>query len=145
MRILRILLFTLLMTAPFARAQELVANTATAPCTANCTGILISWPATTQPVPNCSATVASGCFSGYQVVLTPPPNTGNAVTLTPATTGGPTATSYLWRPGGQLYNGTWTVTIQAIGVGTTDGAVMTTTMSYMVACVTPAPSAVTQQ
>lgn len=138
MRILRILLFVFLMTAPLARAQTPSA------CTANCTGILISWPATTQPVPACSSTVTAGCFSGYQIVLTPPPNTGNPVTLTPATTGGPAATSYLWQPGGQLYNGNWTITIQAIGVGATDGAVMTTTMSYSVSCVTPAPSAVTQ-
>lgn len=152
MRAIRILLFVFLMTTPFAMARhqpqihaQLANSTGTAACTSNCTGIALTFAPVSQPFPNCSATVTTGCYAGVQVILAPPVGTGATVTLTPAQTGGPTSTGYVWHATGQLFAGTWTITSQAIGVGVPNGPVMTTTMTYAPACVTPPVTAAVSQ
>lgn len=77
------------------------------------TKILTTW---TQPpgyVP-CSSTVTSGCITGYTEKLTDPTGAITTVPTCSATVTtnciGPVAT-YTWGPGGNLYCGTWKITL----------------------------------
>ena len=118
-----VFMFTVCGSTPQAKAQthqkvnsQLVGAAGTA-CTQDCTGLSFSWSYTADPaLAVCSTTVTTNCFQGFTAVITSP--SGTSVTV-PATTIGPTSLTYIWRPGGVLNYGTWSVSLTATAVGAT--------------------------
>lgn len=105
----------------------------------------VQWPAQ-----YCApGSVTTACIQGYTLTLTPPAGVGAAVVI-PTCAAGTTATyppcippttgntiSYVWSPGGNLYCGTWGVSVAANWLDSSGNAISSAPLE--VAVVEPCP------
>ena len=103
----------------------------------------------------CSSGVTTSCLQGYTETLTPPVTGATQATVTSACTGtatlncftGPDANGNItgvWSPGGNLFTGTWTVSVVANWLDNTGKAVASAPLTTTVVEAVPfVPSPVT--